>query len=70
MHLKVESEGVNQELNTLLAIIEKTQGLKAPAIASALGTSLSTAERYIKKLKTAEYIEFRGVPKTGGYYKK
>lgn len=69
LSFKAESEGVNKELNSLLEVIEKTPGLKAPAIASALGTSLSTAERYIKKLKTAGHIEFKGVPKTGGYYK-
>lgn len=65
---KAESEGVNDELNVIYSIIEKTPGLKAPAIASTLGVSLSTAERYIRKLKEAKYIKFVGVPKTGGYY--
>jgi ATP-dependent DNA helicase RecG len=68
VHFKAESEGVNEELNAIYSVIEKTPGLKAPAIASALGVSLSTAERYIKKLKDAKYIKFVGVPKTGGYF--
>jgi ATP-dependent DNA helicase RecG len=70
VNFKGESEGVNEELNVLLAIIEKTPGLKAPAIAGALGKSLSTVERNIKKLKEAGYITFVGAPKTGGYFKK
>jgi ATP-dependent DNA helicase RecG len=64
------TKGVNEELNAIYSVIEKTPGLKAPAIASALGVSLSTAERYIKKLKDANYIKFVGVPKTGGYFIK
>ncbi|MDZ4668557.1 MAG: putative DNA binding domain-containing protein [bacterium] len=70
VHFKAESEGVNAELNSIYAVIEKTPGLKAPAIASILGVSLSTAERYIKKLKDAKHIKFVGVPKTGGYFIK
>jgi ATP-dependent DNA helicase RecG len=70
VHFKAESEGVNEELNAIYSVIENKPGLKAPAIASALGVSLSTAERYIKKLKDAKYIEFIGVPKTGGYFIK
>lgn len=70
VHFKAESEGVNEELNAIYSVIEKTPGLKAPTIASALGVSLSTAERYIKKLKDAKYIKFVGVPKTGGYFVK
>ena len=45
--------GVNEELNAIYSVIEKTQGLKAPAIALILGVSLSTSKRYIKKLKDA-----------------
>jgi len=68
VHFKAESEGVNGELNAIYSVIEKTPGLKAPAIASVLGVSLSTAERYIRKLKDAKHIKFVGVPKTGGYF--
>ncbi|MCL9980952.1 MAG: putative DNA binding domain-containing protein [Bacteroidia bacterium] len=68
VYFKAESEGVNEELNLIYSVIEKTPGLKAPAIAKALGVSLSTAERYIRKLKDAQYIKFVGIPKTGGYF--
>ena len=68
VHFQAESEGVNAELNAIYSVIEKSPGLKAPAIAGALGVSLSTAERYIKKLKDAKYVKFVGAPKTGGYF--
>lgn len=65
-----ESEGVNEELNVIYKLIDNTPGLKAPDVARLLDKSLSAAERYIKKLKDAGHIEFRGAPKTGGYYIK
>lgn len=65
-----ESEGVNEELNVVYKLIDNTPGLKAPDVARLLDKSLSAAERYIKKLKDAGYIEFKGAPKTGGYFKK
>ena len=51
-------------------LIDNTPGLKAPDVARLLDKSLSAAERYIKKLKDAGYIEFKGAPKTGGYFKR
>ena len=65
-----ESEGVNEELNVVYKLIDNTPGLKAPDVAKLLDKSLSAAERYIKKLKNAGLIEFRGAPKTGGYFLK
>ncbi|MDI9312091.1 MAG: putative DNA binding domain-containing protein [Limnohabitans sp.] len=63
-----ESEGVNSEINALYEAIEKMPGLKVPALAELLNKGVSTTERYIKKLKAANYISFIGVPKTGGYF--
>lgn len=63
-----ESEGVNSEINTLYEAIKRTPGLKVPALAEVMGKGVSTTERYIKKLKDANYISFVGAPKTGGYY--
>ncbi|MDP3913350.1 MAG: hypothetical protein Q8R96_06400 [Bacteroidota bacterium] len=34
-----------------------------------MNKSVATTERYLKILKEQGYIEFRGAPKTGGYYK-
>lgn len=65
-----ESEGVNSEINALYEAIEKMPGLKVPALAELLNKGVSTTERYIKKLKAANYISFVGVPKTGGYFIK
>jgi len=70
VYFKAESKGVNEELNATYSVLEKKPGLRTPAIASVLGVSLSTAERYIKKLKDAKHIKFVGVPKTGGYFIK
>ncbi len=39
-------------------------------IQKAIGVSLRTIERQIRKLKEEGEIEFRGSPKTGGYYAK
>lgn len=63
-----ESEGVNSEINTLYEAIKRTPGLKVPALAEVMGKGVSTTERYIKKLKDANYISFVGAPKTGGYF--
>lgn len=35
-----------------------------------INKSLVTTERYLKILKAQGFIEFRGAPKTGGYYLK
>jgi len=37
-------------------------------LASIIGKGVSTTERYIKKLKEANYISFVGAPRIGGYY--
>jgi len=64
-----ESEGVNKELNILFEVIVNKPGLMAPAIAKIINKSLSSTERYIRKLKKAGLIEYKGVSKKGGYYK-
>jgi len=42
--------------------------LNAVEIASRLNKSPRTIERYIRILRKKGTIEFRGIPKTGGYY--
>ncbi|WP_255378704.1 MULTISPECIES: hypothetical protein [unclassified Acidovorax] len=39
-------------------------------MAEALQTSPKNIERWLKQLKDMQKIEFRGAPKTGGYYIK
>lgn len=43
-------------------------GLRAPALAKLLGTSSKNVERWLKQLKDQGKIEFKGVPKTGGFF--
>lgn len=61
-------EGVNEGVNQLLAVISSNPGLRANILATHIGKSVQTVERYIKSLKASGSIEFRGAPKTGGYY--
>ena len=64
------SEGVSEGANALIRLISEQPGLRAPAIANLLGTSPKNIERWLKQLKDQAKIEFKGAPKTGGYYSK
>jgi len=64
------SEGVSEGVNALLAFIHEEAGLRAPELARRMSTSRKNVERWLKQLKTQQAIEFRGAPKTGGYYPK
>jgi Fic family protein len=54
--------------NEILILLGASPGLNAPAIASVLGKSLRTIQRYIKRLSDLDKISFKGAPKTGGYF--
>ncbi|MBF0449649.1 MAG: hypothetical protein HQK75_03010 [Candidatus Magnetomorum sp.] len=43
-------------------------GKKAIDIADAQNIPTRTTERYLQKLKSIDKIEFKGPPKTGGYF--
>ena len=60
--------GVNGGVNDLLSYVQSHPGQRASEIAAALNLSLRTIERQLKQLKDSNKIEFRGAPKTGGYY--
>ena len=62
------SEGVSEGISEIIIILLKTEGLNAIEIAERTGKSLSTIERYLRVLRKKEIIEFRGAPKTGGYF--
>ena len=57
------SKGVNEGVNTLLALIIRQPGLRVPVLASTLGTSPKNVQRWLQRLKAAGRIEFRGAPK-------
>jgi len=63
-------EGVKSEIELLYQQIANNPGKKARELSEQIGKSLSTTERYLKALKDQGFIEFRGAPKTGGYYAK
>lgn len=57
-------------VNELLKFIKQNPGKNTKEIKEELGLPQRTVERRLKILKEQEKIEFRGAPKTGGYYYK
>ena len=64
------NEGVNEGVKSLYVLIEKNLNKKTPFFAKELNTSVKNVERWIKQLKEKDKVEFRGAPKTGGYFVK
>ena len=62
--------GVNVGVNRLLAYVESHPGQRAGEMAVTFNLTQRTIERWLKQLKEKGLIEFRGAPKTGGYYRK
>ncbi|MDV0445673.1 hypothetical protein MmiAt1_12660 [Methanimicrococcus sp. At1] len=63
--------GVNGGGNSCHKIFETVNrhpGMNAPKIADHLGISLRTTQRCLKEFVDNRQIEFRGAPKTGGYF--
>ncbi|MBQ7651437.1 MAG: hypothetical protein IJS15_10790 [Victivallales bacterium] len=60
----------NEPVNAAYRAIESNPGINIPAIMVIVGKSRATIKRAIVELKTLGKIEFRGAPKTGGYYCK
>ena len=65
---KNKSGGVNSLEQQIIETLGTMPGLNAPALATALGKSLRTTQRMLKKLNDNGTIEFRGAPKKGGYF--
>lgn len=61
-------EGVNEGVKALLEVVRSAPGRRANELATLIGKSVQSVERYVKSLKDAGKIEFRGAPKNGGYY--
>ncbi len=66
--IKNKNGGANSMEQQILETLEKMPGLNAPALATALGKSLRTTQRILKKLNDNGKIEFKGAPKKGGYF--
>ena len=62
------NEGVNEGVKSLLFLIQETPGKRAPHFALTMSTSVKNIERWLKQLRDMGKIEFRGAPKTGGYF--
>lgn len=62
-------EGVNEGVKLLCIVIGENPGKRANELATLIGKSVQTVERYIRVLKDNGVIEFRGAPKTGGYFR-
>ena len=64
------NDTVNEKEQELLSLLKQQGGLNATEIAQKLGKSIPTVKRYLSSLYKLDLIEFRGAPKTGGYYSK
>ncbi len=62
------SGGLNENLDLIKKYITKHPGKKTSEIAEATRTPFKTLEKWLKKLKDAQIIEFKGSKKTGGYF--
>ena len=61
-------EGVSEGVKMLLDVIRAHPGKRANELATLIGKSVQTVERYVKALKDGGQVEFRGAPKNGGYW--
>lgn len=62
------TEGVTGGVKELLDLIRKSPGQRAPYFSQELDTSVKNIERWLKTLREQKLVEFRGAPKTGGYF--
>lgn len=60
--------GVNGGVNEILDFVRNNPGTNTTRIHKEFDIPRRTIERRLKKLKEQRKIEFRGAPKTGGYY--
>ena len=61
---------VNENEQAITILLRTKPGLNASEIAESISKSWRTTMRYLKSLNEKVLIEFRGAPKTGGYYIK
>ena len=66
----IVNDTINENEQAILNLLVTTPGLNASEISKHINKSLRTTMRYIKILQDKDLIEFRGAPKTGGYFTK
>ena len=59
---------LDEGVTRLLILIRQNPGQRAPFFETATGSPRKTIERWLKQLKEQSEIEFRGAPRTGGYF--
>ena len=64
------NDTINENEQAILNLLATVPGLNASEISKHISKSLRTTMRYIKILQDKDLIEFRGAPKTGGYFTK
>ena len=62
------TEGVKERVTAIVSLLSKRQGLRISHMALELNVPDKSLERYIKQLKDAGIIEFKGASKSGGYF--
>jgi ATP-dependent DNA helicase RecG len=62
------NDGLRIEIIRIVELIRIKEGVNALDIATKRGKSKPTIERYLRTAKEVGIIEFKGAPKTGGYY--
>lgn len=62
------TEDVKDKIKKILFVLYKEDGLRTAAIGKKIDSPAKSIERYVKQLKEAGLIEFKGAPRTGGYY--
>ena len=64
------SGGLSGGIKEVYEFIKKNPGYNTNYISESVSTPLKTVEKWIKKLRQKELIEFKGSKKIGGYYVK
>ncbi len=64
----VVGSGVRAEVVKIVTLVLSDEGINISEIIKKIKKPKPTIERYLKIAKDVGLIEFRGVPKTGGYY--
>ena len=64
------NEGVNKGEKNLFEILKKYPNKRTPFFSEKLAVPTKTIERWMKKLRIENKIEFTGSSKTSGYYIK
>ncbi len=62
------TEDVKDKIKRILLVVYMNEGLKIPEIAHKIEAPMKSVERYVKQLRDAALIEFKGAPRTGGYF--